>query len=89
MKTNTHGLKMTGLKKVASESKNEGFFSRGGKLQLNYNIKTGKLWTDDLVGDSWVEYNDDDVVVITSIRNACTMQEIADIVFEKVMQKRG
>lgn len=83
---NTYGMKMTGLKKVATETKSlQGYFS-GSYLQLNYDKSTGEVFTNyhySLGQNSWSEYHDPNVKFICNLSSPCTMQQIADHIYNK------
>lgn len=80
---NTNGLKMTGLRKAAGETKNLRGYYDASYLQLNYDTVTGEVWTDyfcSLGQNSWTEYHDAAVKVIGNIHTPKTMQELADMI---------
>ena len=84
---NTHGLMMTGLRKVAGETKDLSGYYSGQYLQLNYDISTGDVFTDyhcSLGQNWWTQYNDEAVINCRNISNPATMQDIADMIWEKV-----
>lgn len=76
-------MKIKGLKKVAGESKClQGYYS-GRYLQLNYDRKTGEIWTDEHISlgqNSWTEYHDSNILVCGNICKPVTMQEIRQMV---------
>lgn len=81
--TNTHNIKMTGLKKAASETKliRE---NSGNRVQISYERETGKVYSDFRVGcNSWVVY-DDAIQTIGFAERPMTMQEIADMIAEAI-----
>lgn len=89
MKVNTHGLKMTGLRKACSESKIlDGYYS-GKYIQINYDKLTGEVFSDyhySLGQNSWTEYHDPNVINCGNICNPMTMQGIADLIANRVAQ---
>lgn len=91
MKTNTHGLTIKGLRKIAGETKDlRGYYS-GQYLQLNYDPDTGEAWTDFHVSfgqNSWTRYRDN-TVVVGNISSPMTMQEIADMIARKVGERNS
>ena len=81
MKLNTHGWKMIGLEKVASQTKNLNGCYSDHNMQLNYDRKTGEVWVEEHVSsNSWVEYCNDDIVTVCCFYKPHTAQEIADII---------
>ena len=80
MKINTHGLKMTGLKKASGATCNYGDYSPKYD-QIFYDRFTGEVWTVfhwSIGGNSWTEYDDEEVIWICDARHHMTMQRIAD-----------
>ena len=78
-KVNKHGYMMEGLKKVAGET--QGLTGYYGKLhlQLNYDMKTGELWTNTHTSRGSLNvYDDQNIVVVGKLSDPHTMQEIAD-----------
>ena len=87
MKINTHGLKMTGLRKVAGQSKWLRGYYNPNYLQLNYDRSTGEVWADEhysLGHNSWTQYHDSDTITVCNICTQQTMQEIADAIKDKL-----
>lgn len=86
---NTHGRKMTGLRKAAGESKGLRGSYDPGYLQVNYDVSTGKVWTDyhyDL-GHSWHTYYHDDDIISFNICEPHTMQALSDYIHDKVNEQ--
>lgn len=84
MKTNTHGLKITGLRKIASDSKNLTDYYSGHYIQINYDLTTGEAWGDyhySLGQNSFSVYHDQNIVVCGNISTPHTMQQIADLIY--------
>lgn len=74
-------LKIVGLKKVAGESKYLNKY-KGEYLQLNYDMRSGKVWTDFFCSfnESWKEYHDSNVINCGNISEKVTMQDVREIV---------
>ena len=86
-KTNTHGLKMRGLRTVCGETKRLNPYDCK-YLQINYNKKTGEIWSDffcDLGGSWHTRYHDDDIITCGTVNRPCTMQELADFIASKTL----
>lgn len=85
MKVNKHNLKMNNLKAVCSETKS---LMPWGKyyLQVNWDRNTGDIWTNTLVGNSWVEYHDDNIISF-NVSTPKTMQDIADLIERKFIDR--
>ena len=87
MKTNTYGMKMTGLRKAAGETKGlRGYYS-GSYVQISYDQDTGEILTDyhySLGQNSWSEYHDPAVITVCNASKPMTMQQIADEIFAAV-----
>ena len=87
MKVNTHGLKMTGLRKAAGETKGLTDYYSGHYVQVNYDKATGEVFTNyhySLGQNSWSEYHDPDVIVCGNVSSPMTMQRIADMIRRNV-----
>lgn len=79
---NTHGRKMTGLRKAAGESKELRGYYDAAYFQINYDKCTGEVWTNyhyDLGHSSRTYYNDDDIISF-NIHEPHTMQQLADCI---------
>ncbi len=89
MKTNTHGIKMTGLKAASGDTKNlRGYYS-GEYVELFFDRQTGEVWTKyqySLGQNSWTVYHDDNVVKIANFSAPATMQEIADAIASRLAE---
>lgn len=86
MAINKHGLKMTGLKKTSGETKDFGFYS-GKYFEIFYDRDSGDIWPVfqySLGQNWWTEYHDPSIVKICNTSRHMTMQEIADLIFDKV-----
>lgn len=80
-------LKIKGIKKIAGESKNLGGYYSGEYLQLNYDTKTGEAWTDyhtSFGQNSWTEYNNSTIINCGNICNPITMEEIREMIKDKL-----
>ena len=81
-------LKIKGIKKIAGESKALCDFYAGRYLQLNYNKKTGKAWTDyfcSLGQNSWKEYHDKNIINCGNITEQVTMAQIREMIEMAIM----
>lgn len=88
-KIDTHGLKITGLKKASGETENHGAYS-GKYNEIFYNTNTGEVWTEfqySLGSNSWTVYDDPAIIRIGETSSHLTMQQIADAVHEAVCTK--
>lgn len=81
-------LKIKGLKKLASESKQLSGYYSGHYMQVNYNISTGEVWGDyfySLGQNMWTEYNDKNVIICGNISEPTTMKEIRMMIKEVLL----
>lgn len=81
-KVNTHGIKMTGLKKASGNTSNYGYYS-GLYDELFFDRGTGEVWTvfqSSFGQNSWTEYRDPNIIKIGNITKRMTMQQIADLI---------
>ena len=70
--------------RVGDKSKLQTFEER---LQLNYDKSTGEVFTNyhySLGQNSWSEYHDPNVKFICNLSSPCTMQQIADHIYNKL-----
>lgn len=84
---NTHGIKMTGIKTAASSTKGLQGCCNGVYEELFYDRRTGEVWTVTQASfghNSWTEYHDDDVVKVCDLSDPTTMQEIADLIKQRM-----
>ena len=82
MKTNTHGRKISGLKKASGATQDYGHFS-GHYVEIFYDRSTGEVWTREqysLGQNTWTEYADPAIVKICNTSRHMTMQEIMDAI---------
>ena len=87
MKTNTHGLKMHGLRKAAGDTKGLNGYYSGQYVQINYDTVEGMVWTNyhySLGHSSWTHYDCPTVITVCTTSVPMTMQAIADAVYEAV-----
>ena len=90
-KTNTHGHKITGLRKIAGDSKQLKGIYDGAYFELFYDKKNGKAWTVyqySLGQNSWTVYHDPNIVKICNLSGPHTMQEIADMIATELVTRR-
>lgn len=83
-----HGLKMIGLKKASGETCNYGAF---GQLytQISYDIDTGEVIAVTLQKPNWKEYHDKSIITICFTTKHLTMQDIADMIQNKIIAKNN
>ena len=85
MKTNTHSLKMHGLRAAAGDTRLAGQYGR--YVQISYDRDTGDVLSDYFCGTTgnWRKYyNDPAVVDVCFAESPMTMQQIADAIAEAV-----
>ena len=73
----THNLPMHGLRKAVSAIRCWGEYDRAAE-QVNYDRRTGEIWTDTVIGDSWEEYHDSQIINVGAYCGRVTMQQLAD-----------
>lgn len=86
MKIDTHGLKMVGLRKASGYTENYPAGS-GQYVQISYDMETGEILTSYHVSigqNSWMGYNDVNVILVCFTRHHLSMQMIADLIASKV-----
>lgn len=86
---NTYGLRMSGLRTVAGETKSLSGPYSPEYLQLNYDRSTGEVWTDFFfsVGhNDWAVYHDKNILNCGNLCSPHTMQEIADAIHAAIQQ---
>ena len=96
MAINKHGLKITGLKKLAGElqanlPKSGGYYS-GKYFQINYNTETGEVWGDFFSSfgqNNWNVYHNKNNIFVGNVSNQLKMQEIANLIAQKVMERKA
>ena len=87
---NTHGLKMHGLRKACSESKNLTGYYGGQYVQISYDTADGDVLSDyhvSLGQNSWTQYHDPSVIRVCNVSEPATMQQIADMIYSAVQQR--
>lgn len=72
---NKHGLRMVGIRKASSDTRDA---SNGVNVHINYNLRTGEIFTKQHVGNSWTAYKDKDIILVACAKRHMSMQEIAD-----------
>lgn len=82
MKINTYGLKMLGLKKASGAT-----CSWSGHTQISYDTSTGEVLTSDHIGNNWTEYHDPAVLYVCHTSRHLTMQELADLIHQRVWER--
>ena len=84
---NTHGYKINGLRKIAGHTKGLCGGYDPYYLELVYNKSTGEAWTNEHVdlGHSWyTRYDDSSIVRIGNLCYPMTMQELADLIADRL-----
>ena len=85
MAINTHGLKMTGLKKAASATKNLKGIYDPFYVELFYNTESGEIICNeqyDLGHNAYTVYDNEKIIGWGNICYPATMQEIANAVWD-------
>lgn len=84
-------MKIEGLKKISGETKSLRGCYDPGYLQLNFDIKTGKAWTDyhyDL-GHSWeTRYHDKNIIKIGNLVEPMKMSEIKEMIEDIISNRK-
>ena len=83
---NKHGLPMTGLRKASGNIVNWSPRS-GGYTEIFYDRSNGDVWTVDQVSlgqNSWTCYHNPSVIKICNTDTHMTMQQIADLIADRV-----
>ena len=86
MKINTHGLTIKGIKKASGETCDYGYYS-GEYVEIFYDRSTGEVWTKyqySLGHNWWTQYDDPDIIKVCSTSQHLTMQQIADLIAERL-----
>lgn len=87
-KVDTHGIKIKGLKKASGNTENYGYYS-GKYDEVFYDRKTGEVWTVSqysLGQNTWTVYDDPNVIKVCNASNHMTMQEIADMIYQRLCE---
>ena len=85
-KINKHGMKMEGLRAASGET-----CTWAGYTQVSYDMADGQILTNDHAGNSensWTRYHSSSIITVLNARRHYTMQEIADIICDKVSEYR-
>lgn len=88
MNVNKHGLKMTGIKAAAGNTR-QIVPHCGMYYELFYDMDDGRVWTVlqiSLGQNSWTEYHDNTILKVGNLSRVTTMQEIADKVSYAVQE---
>ncbi len=87
---NKHGLKMTGLQATSESTKSlQGYYS-GHYVEIFYDPNDGEVWgvyQYSLGQNTWTVYHDKSIIKVGNVSDPCTMQQIADKVYNAVMLK--
>ena len=70
-------LKLKGLKKLSSETKNLSGYYSGKYIQVNYDPKTNEIWGDyhySLGHNTWTVYHDENIINCGNVYEPCTMK---------------
>ena len=81
-----HGIKINGLKKASGCTENYGPYS-GSYVEIFYCKSSGDVWGNyqySLGHNSGTVYDDPDIVKICHTYHHMTMQEIADVVYDRM-----
>jgi len=85
-------MKISGLRKIAGETKSlQGHYS-SIYLQLNYDTSDGHAWTDQhcsLGHNSWTQYHDDTIINCGILTEPATMKEIEAMIERAVCEKNA
>lgn len=88
MKINKHGLKMVGLKKASGET--QSYRDAAAYDEVFYDMETGEVWTRyqySIGRNSWTEYRDRSVVKVCNTSSHMTMQQIADAICARLVER--
>lgn len=78
-------IDMENIKTVARESRTNtiGAHSKtGAHLQVNVNTETGEVWSNYLIGESWMKHNDPNILTVCNLYGRITEDEL----FERVQE---
>ena len=87
MKVNTYGLKISGFRKIASESKCLPGGRGNSYIEIFYDKSTGECWSKyhcSLGGNSWTEYHDPNIIRCGFWWKPLTMQEVINAIYNTV-----
>lgn len=88
---NTHNLTIKGLKKASGETKGLAPYSPE-YVEIFYDRATGEVWTKyqfSLGQNAWTRYDDKNVIKICNASSHLTMQKLADMIAERVMEAKA
>ena len=77
-----HGLPMKGLKKASGYTCD--WERTGFNVQISYDKRDGKVMYGLVSDNGWLEYHSSEIITIMHTNTHCTMQEIADAIYERV-----
>ena len=86
MKINTHGIKIKGLRKASGYTEN--YTNPCMYIEIFYDRNTGDVWcvTHCSLGHNWwTQYHDPDIIKIGCTVRHLTMQAIADMIYDAVV----
>lgn len=89
-KINMHNLKMTGLRKAASDTKGLTGPYNSDYVQISYDTSDGEVLTDYhcSLGHNWqTQYHDRAIITICDAAGPMTMQQIADAIADAVAMR--
>lgn len=87
VKINSHGIRMTGLKKASGNTKTLRGYHSGEYVELFFNRATGEVWTKyqySLGQNARTVYDDANVVKVGNFFTPTTMQEIAAAIIARL-----
>jgi hypothetical protein len=76
-------INMENIKTVARESRTNtiGPYSRSGAhLQVNVDTETGEVWSDYLIGESWEQYHNPNILTVCNLYGRITQADLLDAV---------
>lgn len=77
---------MKGIRKVCGATKGLMGYYSPEYLELFYDRSSGEVWTVyqySLGHSTWTQYDDEDIIKISNLSSAKTMQEIADMISDQ------
>lgn len=82
-------INMENIKTVARESRTNtiGPYSRSGAhLQVNVDTETGEVWSDYLIGESWEQYHNPNILTVCNLYGRITEDELLERVREVIKE---
>jgi len=82
-------INMENIKTVARESRTNtiGPYSRSGAhLQVNVDTETGEVWSDYLIGESWEQYHNPNILTVCNLYGRITADELLERVREVIKE---